>query len=71
MVVQLKFPVPSVLNTWPDVPSATGSVQVTFAAIIALALNPTYLVDVRFPYLKVFADPIVTLEPSVVRLDEP
>jgi hypothetical protein len=41
------------------------------AATIALALNPTYLVEVRFANLRVFADPTVTFAPSVVRLAAP
>jgi hypothetical protein len=41
------------------------------AETIALALNPTYVADVRFANLRVFAEPTVTLAPSVVRLAEP
>jgi hypothetical protein len=68
---QERVPVPSVLRNWLELPSETGSVHVTLAATIALALNPTYRVDVRLANLKVFADFIVTLAPSVVRLAAP
>ena len=38
--IQVKEPNPFVLNIWPDMPSALGRVQVTFA-VVAAALNPT------------------------------
>ena len=38
---QDKTPLALVDNTWPAVPSAAGSVQITFESILSEALNPT------------------------------
>ena len=41
VVAQDKVPLPAVDNTWLAVPSAFGSVHVTFEAIVSAAFNAT------------------------------